>query len=76
MAKYRTIQQAYECIKALDKETAITLHALRQMVVSRQIPSVRVGKKYLIDLDGLAGFISDSLSQVHPLDFTPDQSDL
>ena len=29
MAKYRTIQQAFECIKALDADTAITYHALR-----------------------------------------------
>ena len=76
MAKYRTIQQAYECIKALDAETAITLHALRQLVVSRQIPSVRVGKKYLIDMDVLSGFFSASLSQDHPLDFTQSQSDV
>ena len=76
MAKYRTIQQAFECIKALDAETAITYHALRQLVVSGQMPSMRVGKKYLIDLDGLASLLNVQVSQDHSLDFTPGQSDL
>ena len=76
MAKYRTIQQAFECIKTLDADTAITYHALRQLVVSGQMPSMRVGKKYLIDLDGLASLLNVQVSQDHPLDFTPVLSDL
>lgn len=76
MAKYRTINQAYECLKELDADTAITLHALRKLVVSGQIPSMRVGKKYLIDFDVLSGYLSAPISQDHPLDFTPGQSDL
>ena len=75
MAKYRTIQQAYECIKAQDADTAITYHALRQLVVSGQIPSMRIGKKYVIDLDVLSTFMVAQVSQNH-LDFTPVQSDL
>jgi len=76
MAKYRTINQAYECIKALDAETAVTLHALRQLVVSGQIPSARVGKKYLIDLDTITSYFSASIPKDQSLDFTPGQSDL
>ena len=76
MAKYRTINQAYECIKALDADTAITYHALRQLVVSGQIPSMRIGKKYVIDLDVLSAFMGAKISQDHSLDFTPSLSDL
>ena len=76
MAKYRTINQAYECIKALDADTAITYHALRQLVVSGQMPSMRVGKKYLTDLDVLTSLMNAQVSQDHSLDFTPGQSDL
>ena len=76
MAKYRTIQQAFESIKAFDAGTAITYHALRQLVVSGQMPSMRVGKKYLIDLDGLASLLNVQVSLDHSLDFTPGQSDL
>ena len=41
MAKFRTIQQAFESIKLFDADTAITYHALRQLVVSGQMPSMR-----------------------------------
>ena len=75
MAKYRTIQQAYECIKALDADTAITYHALRQLVVSGQIPSMRIGKKYVIDLDVLSAFMGAQVSQANPLDFIQHLSD-
>ena len=63
MAKYRTIQQAFECIKALDADTAITYHALRQLVISGQIPSMRIGKKYVIDLDTLSAFMGVQVAQ-------------
>ncbi len=76
MAKYRTIQQAFESIKAFDVDTAITYHALRQLVVSGRIPSMRVGKKYLIDLDVLADLLNTQVSQHRSLDFTPTQSDI
>ena len=76
MAKYRTIQQAFESIKAFDAGTAITYHALRQMVVSGQMPSMRIGKKYLIDLDVLTSLLNAQVSQDPSLDFTPGQSDL
>ena len=75
MAKYRTIQQAFKCIKALDADTAITYHALRQLVVSGQIPSMRIGKKYVIDLDVLSAFMGAQVSQANPLDFIQHLSD-
>ena len=74
MAKYRTIQQAYECLKSQDADTAITYHALRKLVVSRQFPCMRVGKKYLIDMELLSDFLRMPVSQTH-LDFTPNLSD-
>ena len=75
MAKYRTIQQAYECLKSQDADTAITYHALRKLVVSGQLPSMRVGKKYLIDMEMLSDFLQMPVSQAHSLDFTPNSSD-
>lgn len=76
MAKFRTIQQAYECLKSQDADTAITYHALRKLVVSGQLPSMRVGKKYLIDMEMLSDFLQMPVSQAHSLDFTPTRSDL
>lgn len=39
-----------------DPHTAVTKTALRRLVTSGQIPSVRVGAKYLIDLGVLDDF--------------------
>jgi len=57
MSKIRTLTEAYEYIKKMDTETAITPNALRRMVVSGHIPCIKVGKKYLIDLDVLFEYL-------------------
>lgn len=51
MAKIRTINQTFDAIKHADPETAISRHAIRQAVLSGDIPSRRAGQKFLIDLD-------------------------
>lgn len=57
MSRLRTLTETYKHIKDMDTETAVTPNALRRMVVSGQIPCVKVGKKYLIDLDVLFEFL-------------------
>jgi len=57
MPRIRTLAETYQYIKEQDKETAITQNALRRMVVSGQIPCVKAGKKYLIDLDVLFEYL-------------------
>lgn len=49
--RMRTIPQAYEEIKRIDSNTAITLRALRRMVNDGTIPHISVGNKILINLD-------------------------
>ena len=39
-----------------DPRTAVTKTALRRLITSGQIPSVRVGAKYLVDLGVLDDF--------------------
>ena len=51
--RMRTLEQAIACLREADPGTALTLCALRRMVTSGEVPSVRVGMKYLIDLDRL-----------------------
>lgn len=43
----RGIKQAIEEIKQADPYTALTEPALRRLIISKEIPSVRVGTKYL-----------------------------
>lgn len=76
MARFRTISQAYESLKSTDDETAVTEYALRRLVVSGRIPSVRMGKKYLLDLDALLALFSSSASSDRSLDFGGRRSDV
>ena len=57
MSRLRTLTETYNHIKEMDAETAITPNALRRMAVSGNIPCVKVGKKYLIDLDVLFEYL-------------------
>lgn len=67
MPRIRTLTETYQYIKKMDSETAITPNALRRMVVSGQIPCVKAGKKYLIDLDTLLEY----LKGINPEDVLP-----
>ena len=58
LPRMRTIEQAALWLRQADPDTAFTKTALRRLVVTGQLPSVRVGQKYLIDLDALEGFLS------------------
>lgn len=51
--RMRGIDEGYKEIKACDPDTAITKTALRRMVTTGVIPSVKIGTKYLIDMDTL-----------------------
>lgn len=57
MRTMRTIDAAVAEIRAADPHTALTKTALRRLVVSGAIPSVRVGTKYLLDLDALDAYL-------------------
>lgn len=49
----RTISQVAAWMREADPASALTESALRRMVVAGKLPTVRVGKKYLLDLDQL-----------------------
>ncbi len=57
MLRMRTIEKSHEHIKALDPDTALTKYALRQKVISGEIPSRKCGGKYLINLDVLEAYL-------------------
>lgn len=57
MRQMRTIDEAATFLRQADQHTAVTKTALRRVVTSGQIPSVRVGAKYLIDLSVLDEFL-------------------
>lgn len=58
MPRMRTIRETLLHVRAVDPETALTETALRRLLISGTIPSVRVGVKYLINLDALEAFLA------------------
>lgn len=55
--RMRTIREASEHIAAVDPETALTQTALRRLVKTGVIPSVRIGTKYLVALEAVEGYL-------------------
>ncbi len=55
--RMRTISAAIKEIKEIDPNTCFTEHALRKAVVTKKIPSVRAGKKYLVDMDNVSMYL-------------------
>lgn len=64
-ARMRTIESAYAELVAADPGCCLTKTALRRLVVTGEIKSVKVGSKYLVNLDSvdeyLLGCTSDSI---------------
>lgn len=63
MVILRTLSEAFKYIKEQDPKTALTPWALRLMVVSGEVPCIKSGKKYLIDMDGLVEYLSGKTVQ-------------
>lgn len=66
MPRMRTIDQAAAWMKENDPETALTKTALRRLVSTGQIPSVRIGQgarpKYLLALEVLEDYLHGTAS--------------
>jgi len=60
LSKIRTIRQAAAFFSKHDPETCLTETALRTLIRQGRIPSSRVGRKYLVDLDAVSRYFSDS----------------
>lgn len=58
LPRMRMMKEAFEEIKQIDPNTALSQHALRKMIISGDIPSIRIGSRYLINLDDLEEFLS------------------
>ena len=49
--KMRTINAAYQWIMEQDSQTCLTRNAFRGMVVQGRIPSIKVGNRFLVNVD-------------------------
>jgi len=62
-ARMRTISETIAAIREADPQTAFTQTALRRMIKTGEVPSVRVGAKYLVNLDTLFDYLSNPPTQ-------------
>ena len=60
--KLRTIDQLYEGVKRIDPDTALTKTAIRRLVISGQLTSIKAGKKYLVSLEALEAYVAASVT--------------
>lgn len=56
--KMRPIRAAWRELRAEDPQSALGLSALYRLVSEGTIPSVKVGNRYLIDLDSLGEYMT------------------
>lgn len=62
MAKLRTLPKAYNYLKEQDPDSALTKNYFRTLVKTGAIPSVRLGKNFLIDVETLDQHIAKAFS--------------
>lgn len=65
LARMRTLDEAYNELKQLDGNTAVSKYFIRQLALSGKIPTVMCGRKRLINLDGLIAYLNDGVAAVH-----------
>lgn len=56
MPRMRLVKDAYEQLRKDDPDTNITMYALRTIVKSGVIPTVKLGRKTLVNYDSLLEF--------------------
>jgi len=58
--KMRTLDMAYKDIKTADPNTSLSKYSLRQILMSGEVPTVRVGRLRLVNMDTLQVYLSGS----------------
>ena len=59
----RTIREAASYFRETDPQTCLTETAIRRLICSGTVPSVRVGRKYLVTVESLEAYLSGDIQQ-------------
>lgn len=57
--RMRTVNEAAQELKALDPHTAMTPYHIRRLCLDGVLPTVKAGKKILLNLDTLLEYMQD-----------------
>ena len=60
MVRMRYPKQALDLIRKEDPDTQITLNFIRTLAYSGKIPCVKIGRRYLINVDALIEYLKTS----------------
>ena len=55
----RSVIKALELIQKDDKDTAVTLHAIRTWCKENKVRNVKVGNKILVDVESLLNYVNN-----------------
>lgn len=55
----RSVRKALELIQKDDKNTAVTLHAIRTWCKENKVRNVKVGNKILVDVESLLNYVNN-----------------
>ena len=61
--RMRTVKEAAQELKALDSHTAVTEYHIRRLALQGVLPTVKAGKKKLINLDLLIEYLSNPTAE-------------
>lgn len=64
--RMRTINEAAAYFRGIDPETALTKTAVRRLVSKGAVPSIRVGTKFLVNLDALEEYLKGQQAPAPP----------
>ena len=56
----RSVRKALELIQKDDKDTAVTLHAIRTWCKENKVRNVKVGNKILVDVESLLNYVNNN----------------
>lgn len=66
MVHTRTIREAAAYFREKDPQTSLTENAIRTLLRTGAVPSVRIGKKYLVTLEALEGYLEGNTREEEP----------
>ena len=58
MPRFRTIQQCFEEIKRIDKDTVISSWMIRNLCKEKKVHCILSGNKTLVNLDSLLNYLN------------------
>ena len=58
MVRIRSIYEAYQMLRTDDPDTRVTVSLIRRLVADGALPSIRAGRKIMINYDTLLAYLS------------------